>query len=51
LPELAHAGKGFWFMVTDARTDFAMWCSLVFLLLAGPGRWSFDARLKRPTGG
>lgn len=51
LPELAHAGQGFWFMVSDARTDFAMLCSLVFLILAGPGRWSWDARLKGRFGG
>jgi uncharacterized membrane protein YphA (DoxX/SURF4 family) len=51
LPELVHAGQGFWFMVSDARTDLAMLCSLVFLLLAGPGRWSLDARLKEPIGG
>jgi putative oxidoreductase len=49
LPELVHAGQGFWFMVSDARTDFAMLCALTFLILAGPGRWSWDARLKRPT--
>lgn len=43
LPGLIHAGQGFWFMVTDARTDFAMLCSLIFLILVGPGRWSLDA--------
>src|SRR5271169_3131934 len=32
LPELARANQGFWFMVSDARTDFAMLCSLLFLL-------------------
>ncbi|HUJ42377.1 MAG TPA: DoxX family protein [Opitutaceae bacterium] len=31
-------------MVHEARTDFSMWFGLVFLLAAGPGRWSFDAR-------
>ena len=32
IPELSHAHQGFWFMVSDARTDFAMLCSLLFLL-------------------
>ena len=31
-------------MVHEARTDLAMWCGLLFLLVAGPGRWSLDAR-------
>lgn len=30
-------------MVHEARTDFSMWFGLLFLLIAGPGRWSFDA--------
>jgi uncharacterized membrane protein YphA (DoxX/SURF4 family) len=30
-------------MVHEARTDFAMWLGLMFLLLAGPGRWSLDS--------
>ena len=44
LPELSRANQGVWFMISDARTDFAMLCSLVFLLAAGPGRLSLDAR-------
>lgn len=36
LPELSRPAQGFWFMVSDARADFAMFCSLLFLLLAGP---------------
>ncbi len=48
LPELARASQGFWFMVSDARTDFAMLCSLLFLLASGPGRLSLDARLEPP---
>jgi putative oxidoreductase len=48
LPELFRAHQGFWYMVSDARTDFAMLCSLLFLILAGGGRWSLDAlRLRR----
>lgn len=50
IPELTHAGQGFRFMVSDARTDFAMLMSLLFLLAAGGGRWSADALLeKRPA--
>ena len=32
IPELTKAGQGFWFMVSDARTDFAMLMCLLFLL-------------------
>jgi uncharacterized membrane protein YphA (DoxX/SURF4 family) len=44
IPELFRANQGFWYMASDARTDFAMFCSLLFLILAGGGRWSLDAR-------
>jgi uncharacterized membrane protein YphA (DoxX/SURF4 family) len=44
LPELTRVNQGFWYMVSDARTDFAMFCSLVFLIIAGGGQWSLDAR-------
>ncbi len=43
IPELSHANQGFWFMVSDARTDFAMLCSLMFLMASGPGTVSIDA--------
>jgi putative oxidoreductase len=33
----------------EARTDFSMWLGLLFLLIAGAGPWSFDARLMRKT--
>lgn len=46
-PELTRAGQGFWFMVSDARTDFAMLCSLLFLIASGPGALSLDAKLGR----
>ncbi len=39
--------QGFWGMAHDARTDFAMLLGLIFLLWAGPGRWSLDAVLVR----
>ena len=47
LPELWRSNQGFWYMVSDARTDFAMLCSLIFLLAAGAGVWSLDAPTDR----
>ena len=47
IPELFRANQGFWYMVSDARTDFAMLCCLVFLILVGGGSWSLDARLAK----
>ena len=35
VPELTRSGQGFWYMVSDARTDFAMLMCLLFLLLSG----------------
>jgi len=46
LPELARPNQGFWFMVSDARTDFAMFCSLIFLIVSGGGAWSLTDRGK-----
>lgn len=46
IPELTRPAQGFWFMVSDARTDFAMLCSLIFLIIAGGGAFSLDARLQ-----
>ena len=43
VPELFRANQGFWYMVSDARTDFAMFCSLIFLISVGGGSWSLDA--------
>jgi putative oxidoreductase len=43
IPELSRANQGFWFMVSDARTDFAMFFSLLFLIALGGGTWSVDA--------
>jgi putative oxidoreductase len=45
IPELFRANQRFWYMVSDARTDFAMFCCLVFLIAVGGGRWSLDAKL------
>ena len=50
LPELFRAGQGFWYMASDARTDFAMFCLLLFLILAGGGALSADARRMRQGG-
>lgn len=47
IPELFRANQGFWFMVSDARTDFAMFCSLLFLICVGGGAWALDARRDR----
>src|SRR6202040_1664404 len=35
IPELFHPNQGFWFMVSDARTDFAMTMTLLFLISVG----------------
>jgi putative oxidoreductase len=48
IPELFRASQGFWFMVSDARTDFAMLCSLLFLIAVGGGNCSLDARRQPP---
>ena len=36
---------GFWGMLHEARTDLAMLCGSIFLLVVGGGLWSMDARL------
>ena len=43
LPQLSR--YGFWSMASEARTDYAMLMGLLFLLIAGGGPWSLDARL------
>jgi putative oxidoreductase len=45
IPELFRSDQCFWFMVSDARTDFAMTMSLLFLMSLGAGSWSLDAWL------
>ncbi len=44
IPELFRANQGFWFMVSDARTDFAMFCCVLFLIASGAGILSLDHR-------
>ena len=50
IPELSRPNQGFWFMVSDARTDFSMLMSLLFLIRAGGGRWSVDSALEPARG-
>lgn len=38
--------SGFWPMEAEARTDYSMLLGLIFLLIAGAGAWSLDARLR-----
>lgn len=47
IPELSRPNQGFWFMVSDARTDFAMLMCLLFLLCAGAGLLSADASISK----
>lgn len=47
VPELFRANQGFWYMVSDVRTDFAMFCCLCFLIAVGGGSWSLDASSAR----
>ncbi len=42
IPELLRPNQGFWFMVSDARADFAMVCCLLFLIAAGGGALAVD---------
>ena len=42
LPELSRPAQGFWYMVSDARTDFAMLCSILFLMSVGGGTWAIQ---------
>ena len=44
IPELTRTGQGFWFMVSDARTDFAMLMCLLFLLASGWRAAPFNSR-------
>jgi uncharacterized membrane protein YphA (DoxX/SURF4 family) len=41
--------SGFWPMEAEARTDYSMLMGLLFLVLAGAGSWSVDARLAANT--
>ena len=39
--------QGWWPAEAEARTDYAMFVGLLFLLVVGGGAWSLDARLAR----
>ena len=41
---------GFWKAAHESRTDWSMLLSLLFLLVAGAGPWSLDARRSRRAG-
>lgn len=43
---------GWWSMLHETRTDWAMLCGALFVLMSGSGRWSMDQRLfgKRANG-
>jgi putative oxidoreductase len=34
---------GFWAVVHEARDDYTLFFAMIFLLIVGPGKWSFDA--------
>lgn len=34
--------RGFWSMAHESRTDFAMLLLLVYMIIYGSGKWSFD---------
>lgn len=36
---------GFWPMMHEIRTDFAMWLGSLFLLIKGGGQWSIDRKI------
>lgn len=40
---------GVWGMLHEARTDLAMLCGSLFLLIVGGGLWSIDAKLSNRT--
>lgn len=46
IPMLAK--DGFWPMAHEARADWSMLLSLLFLLVVGAGRWSIDECLSAP---
>lgn len=43
IPILVH--KGIWPWAHEYRTDFAMTLLLIYLVIYGAGRWSFDSKI------
>ena len=43
IPILVH--KGIWPWAHEYRTDFAMTLLLIYLIIYGAGRWSFDSKI------
>ncbi|UGT53326.1 DoxX family protein [Nocardia asteroides] len=44
---LFSTDSGWWDFLHESRTDLAMLCGSIFLLIVGAGSWSLDARLRR----
>jgi putative oxidoreductase len=42
------AANGFWSMLHDSRTDWAMLLGNIFLLIRGGGKWSLDQKIMKP---
>lgn len=40
-----YVENGFWSMLHDSRTDWAMFLGSIFLIIKGGGRWSLDRRM------
>jgi uncharacterized membrane protein YphA (DoxX/SURF4 family) len=40
-----YIDNGFWSMLHDSRTDWAMFLGSIFLMIKGGGRWSADNNL------
>ena len=49
IPELFRPEQGFWFTVSDGRTDFAMCMGIIFLIIVGGGPWSGDSWILKRT--
>jgi putative oxidoreductase len=41
------ADNGFWSMLHDSRTDWAMLIAAIFLLITGGGKWSVDRKIMK----
>lgn len=44
-----YIDNGFWSMLHDSRTDWAMFLGSIFLIIKGGGRWSIDRILYHQT--